>query len=216
MNSSNGHSSTSNQKIKVKVTSIVAKKYSRALFNELKKSLPIENQQKWEAYISGIADFSKLIEDNPQLKLVFSMPQVTSVERTKLVSELCGKVSFGKLDSDESQVDSAAEETVSGFLKLLADSNRMTSLSEIVYDLEKLYKSEVEVKDVEIITAFELDEQERSELIGTLEGSLKRKVNVQWAQNQDLLGGMQIKIDDSILDNSLIGKLESVKRQMLL
>ncbi|MFH0807341.1 MAG: F0F1 ATP synthase subunit delta, partial [Elusimicrobiota bacterium] len=58
---------------------------------------------------------------------------------------------------------------------------------------------------------WELSGKEKTEIEDKLKKSAGKKVAVQYSLNKKLIGGLIVKIDDEIIDNSLKAKLNSLK-----
>lgn len=101
------------------------------------------------------------------------------------------------------------------FLDTLSDKNRLKLLPN-VFTLFNNYKKDYEnKKEVEVVSAFPLAEQDKLNLIKALEARYNSKINLKTKEDQTIIGGAIVKIDDTVIDGSVIGKLKQLKEQML-
>ena len=68
--------------------------------------------------------------------------------------------------------------------------------------------------DVQIETAFELDESQQSRIVEALEKKLSKKINLKQHINEKLIAGAIIKADDLVIDGTVVEKLRKLKSQM--
>ena len=98
---------------------------------------------------------------------------------------------------------------------ILIDKKRFNELTQII----QAYNDEVDIinniKRVEVYSAVEVSEDRKQRLIDKLQNKLKKNVIVNWNINNDIIGGLVIKIDDDIIDNSLKNKLENLSKNII-
>ena len=101
------------------------------------------------------------------------------------------------------------------FLKILIDKKRFNELNQII----QAYSNEVDninnIKRVEVISAIEITEDRRQRLIEKLQNKLQKNVIVNWVLDNEIIGGLVIKIDDDVIDNSLKNKLENLSKNII-
>jgi len=100
---------------------------------------------------------------------------------------------------------------VQNFVRLVADNRRIPALGEIRVQFDVLKNSREGVQDVEIVSAFELDATQRSDLIARLEKSTGKKVNVHVTVDPQLIGGIKIIVGDKVIDASARAQLAALE-----
>ena len=102
------------------------------------------------------------------------------------------------------------------FLKILIEKKRFNEFNGIV----EAYRVELDkinnIKRVEVTSAVELNEETRQRIINKLQNKLKKNVIAEWIINDEIIGGLVIKIDDDVVDSSLKNKLESLSKNLSL
>ena len=101
------------------------------------------------------------------------------------------------------------------FLKVLIDKKRFNELDNII----KAYSDELDkinnIKRVEVVSAVELTDEQIKKLTEKLQNKLQKNIIISREINKDIIGGLVIKIDDDVIDNSLKNKLESLSKNII-
>ena len=97
------------------------------------------------------------------------------------------------------------------FLFVLIDNKRMDILDDIITSYVYLNDDFNNIMSVEIISAVELNKEQKEKIISTLEGHFKKRIKANTVIDTSIIGGLIVKYNGRILDNSLIGKLQSLK-----
>lgn len=101
------------------------------------------------------------------------------------------------------------------FLKVLIDKKRFNELDNII----QAYSDELDkinnIKRVEVVSAVELTDEQIKKLTEKLQHKLQKNVIISREINKDIIGGLVIKIDDDVIDNSLKNKLESLSKNII-
>ena len=100
---------------------------------------------------------------------------------------------------------------VQNFVRLVAENRRVAALVEIRDQFEVLKNAREGVQDVEIVSAFELDDAQRSELAARLEKSTGKKVTVHVTLDPHLIGGVKIIMGDKVIDASARAQLAALE-----
>ena len=107
-----------------------------------------------------------------------------------------------------------ADESVVNFLELLVEKHRMPAIHRIRRELDHLWEEANKLLPVSITSAVELD-RSTVEQIGTAIGdSTGRKVELTSEVNPDILGGLVVRVGNSILDASIRNRLEQLRKQV--
>ena len=100
------------------------------------------------------------------------------------------------------------------FLELLIENHRMPVIFRIRQEYERLWEEENRTLPVEITSAIELDEQTTESLGKTIGERAGRKVTLAARVDPDILGGIIIRVGNSILDASIRNRLEQLRRHV--
>ena len=150
---------------------------------------------KWSEML-GVA--AAVAGEEPVAKLL-SSPALTTAQQAQSFVEICGD---------------ALNDQAQGFINVLSENKRLTLLPEISVLFESL-KAELESSvDVEIISAFELDTATTDKLAKALTTTLKREVSITTSVDNSLIGGVVVRAGDTVIDDSVRGKLHKLAEAM--
>ncbi len=68
--------------------------------------------------------------------------------------------------------------------------------------------------DVDVISAFAIDDAEANALAAALKARLQREVKLSTSVDQSLIGGLIIRAGDLVIDGSVRGKLNKLSETM--
>lgn len=166
-------------------TITIARPYAKAAFEAAKASDALVAWSEMLAYAGAVANDDKM-------KVVLDHPSLTSEQKAQVFKDICGD----KINADGAR-----------FVAVLSENNRIGLLADIA-DLFDHYKAQLEQSiDVEIESAFELDNGQQDKLAQALSKKLDRKVLVTATTNSDLIGGAIIRAEDLVIDASVRGKI---------
>lgn len=94
------------------------------------------------------------------------------------------------------------------FVGLLAANDRLPLLPELVRQFEELKDLEDEILEVEIVSAFELDDADERRLNEMLAKHFQREVVITHDIDAALIGGAVIRAGDTVIDGSVRGRLD--------
>ncbi len=101
-------------------------------------------------------------------------------------------------------------EPCKNFVRILAENGRLPLLPEISELYENLKAQYEKTVDVEVTSAFEVDEADKDKLAEALAKRLQKQIDLSTQVDQNLLGGVIIRTDDTVIDHSVRGKLEKL------
>lgn len=142
----------------------------------------------WSAMLNQAA----LIATDTQLGQLMANPKV---DANQLADLFCG-VLGSRLVKEQAN-----------FIHLLAEHKRFVVLPEIAEQFRQYVEKYKKQATVNLVSAVELDEQQKARLKQALEKRLKLQVTLACAVDPDLLGGAIIRVGDSVIDGSVRGKL---------
>lgn len=175
---------------------IVARRYARALF-ELggKKGLP-----ELERLGSDLIALEGAVTESSALLQLFKNPLFSAEEKFGVVSAILDKL--------------AASEYTRNFCRLLADKGRLAALADIAAIFSELLDAEKGIIRGELVTAVELNETKRKTVQEELNKQVRETLELRYSVNPEILGGVQLKVGDQMLDASLRAQLSILKENI--
>jgi len=170
----------------------LAQVYGRSIFQ-----VALE-QGKLDELREQIGQFADALEQNRDLAVFFFSPYFSTAEK----QDALGRVLEG------------AEEILLNFLSLLIENHRMPVIFRIRQQYERLWEEENRLLPVEITSAIELDQATTESLGRTIGERAGRKVTLAARVDPDILGGIVVRVGNSILDASIRNRLEQLRRHV--
>lgn len=112
---------------------------------------------------------------------------------------------------DEIFKDKIQKEILS-FIKILIEKNRFQELESIINAYQSLCDIKNNTKRAKVVSAIELNDKYKKDIINKLQEKYETKIIPEWEINENIIGGLIMQIDDTIIDNSLKRKLEKISR----
>jgi F-type H+-transporting ATPase subunit delta len=169
----------------------IARPYARAAFSEaLDESAGLVN---WSVMLRLLA----AIMQQEVVNNALSDPRLTTEDKAKLLVDILGEDLTAKGQN---------------FVSIVAEHDRILLLP-VISEMYELMKSHHEKTiEVEVISAYEVDAGDEQKLAEALKTKLQREVNLSSTVDPSLLGGVVIKAEDTVIDNSVRGKLEKLSQ----
>lgn len=101
------------------------------------------------------------------------------------------------------------------YISLIARKNRQNMLDQIVSAFVDKYNEYAGIIAAEVFTAKKLDEKQLAKVQQELEKFTNKKVNITTTVQENLKGGMAVKIADTVIDGTVKHKLEQLEDEFL-
>lgn len=170
----------------------LARVYARSLFEVA------EEQGKVQELREQLGQLADALEGNRELKLFFFSPYFSTVEKQQALDGLL----------------EGAEEAFVRFLELLIENHRMPVIFRVRREYERLWAEANRVLPVQVTSAIELDEATTQSIGASIGQSTSRKVTLSTRVDPDILGGIVVRVGNSILDASIRSRLEQLRKQV--
>lgn len=171
---------------------IVIKRYAEAFLSFAKKSMGLEKA------ISELKDLKLIMSSHPEFLEFLCYPEISLKEKSAVVDKVLAKLS----------------REIREFLKLLIDKRRIEYLMEIC-DYVRIKYSKGEAIEAVLRSSYPLDLELLQELKIKLEKKVGRKINLFLDLDPDLLGGIQIRIGNVLIDGSVRRRLDELKEKLM-
>lgn len=101
------------------------------------------------------------------------------------------------------------------FLLVLNDHDRLDILRETAILMRDIFERRSGRMHVEVITAIALDNAQRERLHRELRDKFRREPILSVHVDPELLGGLMVKVDDWVFDDSVRARLERIRDQLI-
>ena len=170
----------------------IAEVYSRALFEVAKE------QGKLDEVREQLGEFADAMSEQRDLQVFFFSPYFSIEEKKEGLSKTV----------------KGANETVLNTLQLLIDKHRMPAVFRIRRQLDKLWEEENRLLPVQLTSAIELDKGTVKQVRDAIAEQTDRRIQLKTHVDPDILGGIVLRVGNSILDASIRNRLEQLRKQV--
>ena len=109
---------------------------------------------------------------------------------------------------------SGADETIVNFLELLIEKHRMPVVFRVRAEFDELWEEENKLLPVTVTSAVELDKATVKQIGDQIAEQTDRKVELSVEVDPDILGGIVVRVGNSVLDASIRNRLENLRKQV--
>jgi F-type H+-transporting ATPase subunit delta len=101
------------------------------------------------------------------------------------------------------------------FLRLIARKKRAGLLPEIIDEFQILLDEKSGVINVDVTSAVRLSDEQADELVTRLAAFTGKKIRAKMALNEEFIGGVAVKIGDTIFDGSISHQLQMLRQALV-
>jgi F-type H+-transporting ATPase subunit delta len=170
----------------------IAQVYARSLFQVAREHDQLDEVR------DQLGQFADAVAAERSLQLFFFSPEFSSEE---------------KKEGLHRAVD-GADDTVVNFLELLLEKHRMPAIFRIRRTFDAMWAEENRLLPVQVTSAIELDEETVGKIGEEIGDQTGRKVELTSRVDPDILGGIVLRVGNSILDASIRNRLEQLRKQV--
>ncbi|MEP7360001.1 MAG: F0F1 ATP synthase subunit delta [Chloroflexota bacterium] len=169
-----------------------ARRYAEAAFELAERDGTVDT---WLGQLSTVA---QAVAD-PALTRRLEDPHVALEKRTAVMHGMLGAEMLPQLGN---------------LLSLALRRRRLETMPQVATEFRRLYNKRAGIVVATATSALELDSTERAALQAQLEKMTGAKVELQTAVDPTILGGIQVRIGDTLYDGSVRGRLERLRAKL--
>ncbi|WP_257348088.1 F0F1 ATP synthase subunit delta [Pseudalkalibacillus decolorationis] len=174
---------------------VIAKRYAAALFEVVREKGSLDQVEKELLLVATV------IQDNERLLTVLNHPKISGDDKKALLSKLFSK---------------EISKPVHNTLLLMVDRKREAMIPSMVDQYIELANEERSIANATVYSVRILTEEEQNAISETFAKQLNVKhLRVKNVIDQDLVGGIKVKVGNRIFDGSVSGKLNRIQRQLV-
>jgi F-type H+-transporting ATPase subunit delta len=170
----------------------ISQVYARSLFEVA------EDRDKVDDVREQIGQFADALAESRELELFFFSPYFSTEEKKEGLDKAV----------------EGADEIVRNFLAVLIENHRMPALMRVRREYERLWQEANQMLPVQVTSAVELDEAVTRQIGEEIGRQTGRKVELTTTVDPDVLGGIVLRVGNSILDASIRTRLERLRKQV--
>ena len=138
---------------------------------------------------------------SPELGSALESPAVKRPRKRAVIARLAGALELSAVARN--------------FLLVLVDHRRTAELSGVIAAFEKLADERLGRLEVDVASARELKEPQQTALILRLEAVTGKNVRLKLTVDDELVGGVVLRLGSTVYDGSVRGRLDALGRQLL-
>ena len=166
----------------------IARPYANAVFELAKRDSSLDQWSNMLAVLDVTSGHERVAE-------LLDSPDLASAAKAYRLAEICGD-----------ELDDRGKK----FLQSLADHDRLPLIGEIREQFESLRAEELKHLEVEVISAFELTNEQSESLKKALNRKFEKEISIETRVDKSLIGGAVIRAGDMVIDGSVRGKLNKL------
>lgn len=175
---------------------LVAKRWAKALMDLAQED---ENISK-EDILDDLREIAQTIDSSEELSEVINNPSI-SVEEKQIVLRKLFQNSIMPI--------------VYNFLYVLNLRKRVNIISSIAEEFCKELEKINNVTHVGVTSAIDLADSRKDDIKHKISEKLKKNVVIDWGVDSDIIAGLVLNIDETIVDNSIRHKLDNISNSII-
>ncbi len=174
--------------------SSIARNYAEALLSLARKANDLEGWAKM------IADFAAAVDQDTTLRRFLESPRVSAAQKNEVITRA---------------VQDRVPKLFLEFLRALLRNRRQMLIPEIAVEYANLVDESVGRVHARVTVAQETSAEENNVIARELSRALGKEVVPHMSVNPAILGGVVVRIGDTVMDGSVRRRLAALRRKML-
>ena len=170
----------------------IARPYAEAAFAFARET------EALDAWSQALARLAAIVED-PQVAAQIGNPSLSEQRLLDLIFAVAGE---------------GLDVRVQNLVRLLARNERLIVLPELARLFEEHKTAAEGVRHIRIRSAYALSDTERNQLTSTLKSRFGSEVELSVEQDSSLIGGLEVRADDVVIDGSVRGRLQQLANEL--
>ncbi len=176
-------------------TGVLPQRYGEGLFRVVKET------GKYQEVAKDLSAFLALLNSNDQVRDLMENPVYGTQERLSFLEGLQQKANYS--------------DPAFGLLYVLVDRNRIEHLENILAAFDERYRRELGLVSAEVTVAGEIDSSTQDRIKELVQKITGKNPEVDIQSDPSIIGGLKIRIGNTILDASVKSKLERMHQALL-
>jgi F-type H+-transporting ATPase subunit delta len=171
----------------------IAEVYARSLYQVATE------RDKLDLVHDELGQFADALAESRELQTFFFSPYFSTEEKKEGLDKAV----------------SGADDAVRNFLRVLLENHRMPVVFRIRRDFDRLWQEANRLLGVQITSAVELDPSVAERIGDEIGRQTGRTVQLTSTVDPDVIGGIVLRVGNSILDASIRTRLENLRKQVV-
>lgn len=173
----------------------LASRYARALVDVV-----LEHHIDGDAARQQLRAFVGTVHESLELRRVWESPAVLPEKKRAVLDAITAKI--------------GAAQPIRNFMAVVIDHRRIGMLDDIVRVFERELDAELGFAEVEVSSARPLSPEQRRSVETRVQQMTGKQIRASYVSNPELLGGIVVRVGDTIYDGSVRGQLETMRQKL--
>lgn len=173
----------------------VASRYARALVDVI-----LEHHIDGDAARQQLKAMVDAVHESLELRRVWESPAVPPKQKRAVLDAIAAKI--------------GAVQVIRNFMAVIIDHRRIGMLDDIVRVFEAELDAQLGFAEVRVSSARALSPEEQREIEARVERMTGKKIRASYVAKPELLGGIVVRVGDTIYDGSVRGQLEKMRQEL--
>ena len=178
------------------MSELAAKRWAKALI-ELAQE---DEKVSMETVFEDLKKVSQIFAESEELKSVINNPSISTEEKQIVICKL---------------FQDRLIPVVYNFLFVLNLRKRLGIISEITDAFEKELEVIKNIVRVDVTSAIDLNDEKKEEIKTRISEKIHKDVKVHWDVDSDIIAGLILNINDTVVDNSIKHKLDELSSKII-
>lgn len=147
-----------------------------------------------------LGDFTAAYSSSAELRNFLASPAVSKSEKRGVAEKIASRLGASKI--------------VRNFLFVAIDHQRTQLLPEIFESFQEVLRERQGFAEAEISSPMSLNDAQKEEMARALEKLTGKKIEVKFSIDAKLLGGVLVRVGDTIYDGSLRNRLDDLRERL--
>lgn len=148
-----------------------------------------------------LQDFLATWDGSPELREVFLNPAVPAAQKVAVLDKMNAKLGL--------------QRELRNLVAVLINHDRIGAVHEVATAWRAEMQERLGIRQAEIVTARDLNEAERAELVAGVVKLAGSRVEPTFKQDPAIIGGTVVRIGSTVWDGSVRGRLERLKEALI-
>jgi F-type H+-transporting ATPase subunit delta len=150
--------------------------------------------------LQQLADFNAAYQESSELRNFLGNPAVEREAKHGVIEKIVVRLGASKI--------------IRNFLFIMVDNQRTPLLPLMLESFQTVLQQRQGVAEASVVSATALNDGQKSQLHQALEKLTGKKIQAKYSQDPTLLGGVQVRIGDTIYDGTLRNRLNQMRAQL--
>jgi F-type H+-transporting ATPase subunit delta len=153
-----------------------------------------------EPVLKQLTEFTAAYAESAELRNLLASPAVTTAAKHAVTEKICARLGASKI--------------VRNFLFLVIDHRRTLIIPELCDAFQSVIRERQGIAEAEVVSAAELSAAQKKSIGQTLEKKTGKTIEAKYAVDKGLLGGVVVRIGDTVYDGSLRHRLNEMRAKL--